>query len=85
MLIYYPLAHMVWAKGGLMGLYGGFGALDFAGGTVIHISSGVSAFVAAIMLKKRLHYPENMNPPYNVPFIMLGAGLVGLGLMRVVL
>jgi ammonia channel protein AmtB len=41
--------------------------------------------VAAIMLKKRLHYPENMNPPYNVPFIMLGAGLVGLGLMRVVL
>lgn len=78
-IIYYPMAHMVWAKGGLMGLYGGFGALDFAGGTVVHISSGVSAFVAAIVLKKRIAYPENMTPPHNVPFIMLGAGLLWFG------
>ncbi len=48
--IYTPLAHMVWAKGGFLGLYGGLGALDFAGGTVVHISSGVSALVAAIVL-----------------------------------
>lgn len=78
-LIYCPLAHMVWAKGGLMGLYGGFGALDFAGGTVVHITSGVSAFVAAIMLKNRKIYPNRLVAPHNVPFIMLGAGLLWFG------
>lgn len=78
-LIYSPLAHMVWAKGGLMGLYGGFGALDFAGGTVVHISSGVSALVAALMLKNRQSYPHHLTPPHNVPFIMLGAGLLWFG------
>lgn len=78
-LIYSPLAHMVWAKGGLMGLYGGFGALDFAGGTVVHISSGVSALVAALLLKNRKNYPGHLPPPHNVPFIMLGAGLLWFG------
>ncbi len=78
-LIYAPLAHMVWAKGGLMGLYGGFGALDFAGGTVVHISSGVSALVAALMLKNRRSYPSSLSAPHNVPFIMLGAGLLWFG------
>lgn len=78
-LIYSPLAHMVWAKGGLMGLYGGFGALDFAGGTVVHISSGVSALVAALLLKNRKSYPNYLTPPHNVPFIMLGAGLLWFG------
>lgn len=77
--IYTPLAHMVWAKGGLMGLYGGFGALDFAGGTVVHISSGVSALVAAIMLGNRKSYPSHLTAPHNVPFIMLGAGLLWFG------
>lgn len=77
--IYCPLAHMVWAKGGLMGLYGGFGALDFAGGTVVHISSGVSAIVAAIVLGPRKSYPNNLSAPHNVPFIMLGAGLLWFG------
>lgn len=77
--IYSPLAHMVWAKGGLLGLYGGWGALDFAGGTVVHISSGVSAFVAAIVLKPRKTYPERLSPPHNVPFILLGAGLLWFG------
>ena len=48
-IIYSPLAHMVWAKGGFLGLYGGIGALDFAGGTVVHISSGVSALVAVFV------------------------------------
>ncbi|BAZ11316.1 ammonium transporter [Calothrix sp. NIES-4071] len=77
--IYSPLAHMVWAKGGLLGLYGGMGALDFAGGTVVHISSGVSALVAAIMLGSRKTYPDRVSPPHNVPFILLGAGLLWFG------
>jgi ammonium transporter, Amt family len=77
--IYSPLAHMVWAKGGLLGLYGGMGALDFAGGTVVHISSGVSALVAAIMLGSRKTYPDRLSPPHNVPFILLGAGLLWFG------
>ncbi len=77
--IYTPLAHMVWAKGGFLGLYGGIGALDFAGGTVVHISSGVSALVAAIVLGPRKTYPDRLSPPHNVPFILLGAGLLWFG------
>lgn len=77
--IYCPLAHMVWAKGGLMGLYGGLGALDFAGGTVVHISSGVSALVAAIVIGPRKTYPDQPSAPHNVPFILLGAGLLWFG------
>ncbi|MDM9381518.1 ammonium transporter [Chlorogloeopsis sp. ULAP01] len=77
--IYTPLAHMVWAKGGFLGLYGGIGALDFAGGTVVHISSGVSALVAAIILGPRKTYPDRLSPPHNVPFILLGAGLLWFG------
>lgn len=60
-----------------MGLYGGFGALDFAGGTVVHISSGVSALVAAMMLGKRRG--SGHTAPHNVPFILLGAGLLWFG------
>ncbi|WP_216351307.1 ammonium transporter [Leptolyngbya sp. 'hensonii'] len=78
-LIYAPVAHMVWAKGGLMGLYGGFGALDFAGGTVVHISSGVSALVAALIIGPRKTYPNQPSPPHNVPYILLGAGLLWFG------
>ncbi|BAZ33334.1 ammonium transporter [Cylindrospermum sp. NIES-4074] len=77
--IYTPLAHMVWAKGGFLGLYGGLGALDFAGGTVVHISSGVSALVAAIVLGPRKTHPDRLSPPHNVPFILLGAGLLWFG------
>jgi ammonium transporter, Amt family len=76
-VIYPPLAHMVWAKGGFMGLYGGMGALDFAGGTVVHISSGISALVAAMMLGKRRG--AGHTAPHNVPFILLGAGLLWFG------
>jgi Amt family ammonium transporter len=78
-LVYSPLAHMVWAKGGLLGLYGGWGALDFAGGTVVHISSGVSALVAAAVLGPRKTHPDRLSPPHNVPFILLGAGLLWFG------
>ncbi|WP_448275884.1 ammonium transporter [Nostoc sp. DSM 114160] len=77
--VYAPLAHMVWAKGGFLGLYGGLGALDFAGGTVVHISSGVSALVAAIVLGPRKTHPDRLSPPHNVPFILLGAGLLWFG------
>jgi Amt family ammonium transporter len=78
-IVYTPLAHMVWAKGGFLGLYGGLGALDFAGGTVVHISSGVSALVAAIVLGPRKTHPDRLSPPHNVPFILLGAGLLWFG------
>lgn len=77
--IYCPMAHMVWAKGGLIGLYGGFGALDFAGGTVVHITSGFSALIAALVLGRRKSYPNHLTAPHNVPFIMLGAGLLWFG------
>jgi len=77
--IYCPLAHMVWAKGGFIGLYGGLGALDFAGGTVVHISSGVSALVAAIVIGPRKTFPSQLTAPHNVPFILLGAGLLWFG------
>ncbi|MBE9002243.1 ammonium transporter [Nostoc sp. LEGE 12447] len=77
--VYAPLAHMVWAKGGFLGLYGGLGALDFAGGTVVHISSGISALVAAIVLGPRKTHPDRLSPPHNVPFILLGAGLLWFG------
>ena len=70
---------MVWAKGGFLGLYGGIDALDFAGGTVVHISSGVAALVAAMVLGPRKSYPDRLSPPHNVPFILLGAGLLWFG------
>lgn len=77
--IYCPIAHMVWAKGGWLGVNNGLGALDFAGGTVVHISSGVSALVAAIILGPRRNYPSQLTPPHNVPYILLGAGLLWFG------
>ncbi|NJL23167.1 MAG: ammonium transporter [Leptolyngbyaceae cyanobacterium SM1_3_5] len=77
--IYSPMAHMVWGKGGLIGLYGGFGALDFAGGTVVHILSATSALVAAFVIGPRRTYPTQSAPPHNVPYILLGAGLLWFG------
>lgn len=78
--ILYPIfAHMVWGVGGFIGGYGGLGALDFAGGTVVHISSGVSALVAAWMIGSRKTYPNQPAAPHNVPYILLGAGLLWFG------
>jgi Amt family ammonium transporter len=74
-LIYSPLAHWVWGKGWI----GSLGALDFAGGTVVHISSGVSALVAAWLLGSRKGYPEQPHIPHNVPFVLLGIGLLWFG------
>jgi ammonium transporter, Amt family len=74
--IYSPLAHMVWGKGYIGAT---LGALDFAGGTVVHISSGVSAVVAAWMVGKRRTYPNQPAAPHNVPYVLLGIGLLWFG------
>jgi len=78
-LVYDPLAHMVWGKGGLVGMLGGWGALDFAGGTVVHVNAGVAALACALVLGKRLGYPGGMSPPHSLPFAVLGAGLLWFG------
>jgi Amt family ammonium transporter len=78
-IVYDPLAHMVWG-GGKLGLgEGNLGALDFAGGTVVHISSGISALVCAIVIGKRLGYGSDPMPPHNMPFCLVGAALLWFG------
>jgi Amt family ammonium transporter len=74
-LVYSPLAHWVWAPGGWLRE---LGALDFAGGTVVHISSGVSALVAALVIGKRVTNGDRMQP-HDVPMTVLGAGLLWFG------
>ncbi|WP_161880446.1 ammonium transporter [Deinococcus alpinitundrae] len=75
LLIYSPLAHMVWG-GGWLGVRG---ALDFAGGTVIHIAAGVSALVAAFVLGPRIGHGRTAHVPHNVPFVLLGAAILWFG------
>ncbi|MGH9397060.1 MAG: ammonium transporter [Terriglobia bacterium] len=79
--VYAPMAHMVWGKGGLLSatLGGIFPALDFAGGTVVHITSGVSALVCAIYLGKRVGYPHEPMPPHSVVLSFIGACLLWVG------
>jgi len=75
-LVYDPLCHWVWGEGGwLLSL----GALDFAGGTVVHLSSGISALVLALFLGKRKGYPHERMAPHNLPMTLLGAGLLWFG------
>jgi len=74
--IYDPLAHWVWGVGGWIR---NMGALDFAGGTVVHISSGVSALVAALMFGRRIGYGREPMPPHNLPFSVIGAALLWVG------
>src|SRR5688572_15071895 len=80
-LVYLPLAHMVWGKGGLFNwaLGGKVPVLDFAGGTVVHISSGFSALVAALVLGKRRGFPHEPMPPHNVILSLVGTGLLWVG------
>src|SRR3989441_1480681 len=80
-LVYDPMAHMVWGKGGLLNaaLGGRFPTLDFAGGTVVHITSGVSALVCALYLGKRLGYPKEPMPPHSVVLSFIGACLLWVG------
>jgi Amt family ammonium transporter len=75
-IVYFPIAHMVWAGGGL---FFEMGALDFAGGTVVHINAGVSALVAALILGKRRGYPTEPMPPHSLTLTMVGTGLLWVG------
>jgi len=75
LLIYCPIAHWVWGGGWLAGL----GALDFAGGAVVHISSGISALVCALMLGTRQGYGTDYMAPHNLPMVLLGTGLIWVG------
>ncbi len=77
--VYDPLAHWVWANGGILGTAGGMGALDFAGGTVVHINAGMAALAAVLILGRRKGFPEKISPPHNLPFAVLGAGLLWFG------
>jgi Amt family ammonium transporter len=74
--VYNPLCHWVWAVGGWMG---GLGALDFAGGTVVHISSGISALAAALIIGKRMGYGTTAYIPHNLPMTLTGAALLWFG------
>ncbi|AGL00524.1 ammonium transporter [Desulfoscipio gibsoniae] len=74
-LVYDPICHWVWGGGWLMEL----GALDFAGGTVVHISSGISALVAALVLGRRKGYGTERMVPHNIPYVVLGAALLWFG------
>ncbi len=80
-VVYSPMAHMVWGKGGLLNaaLGGAFPTLDFAGGTVVHVTSGVSALVCALYLGKRLGYPDQSVPPHSVVLSFIGACLLWVG------
>ena len=75
-IVYFPIAHMVWASSGF---FFKAGALDFAGGTVVHINAGVSALVASIMLGKRMGYPTTPMPPHSLTLTGVGTGLLWVG------
>jgi Amt family ammonium transporter len=75
-LVYDPVCHMVWAVGGFLR---NMGALDFAGGTVVHINAGVAGLVTALFLGKRVGYENKAMPIHNLPFVVLGAGLLWFG------
>lgn len=81
LIVYCPMAHMVWGKGGLLNasLGGAFPTLDFAGGTVVHVTSGVSALVCALYLGKRVGYPREPMPPHSVVLSFIGACLLWVG------
>jgi Amt family ammonium transporter len=80
LVVYAPMAHMVWGKGGFLNAAGGhFPTLDFAGGTVVHITSGVSALVCALYLGKRVGYPKQPMPPHSLVLSFVGACLLWVG------
>jgi Amt family ammonium transporter len=81
LVVYFPMAHMVWGKGGLLNAFSGgrIPSFDFAGGTVVHITSGVSALVCAIYLGKRLGYPNTPAKPHNLVISFIGACLLWVG------
>lgn len=74
--VYDPVCHWVWGDGGFLRMWG---VQDFAGGIVVHVTAGVSALAAALFLGKRIGYPNKISPPHNLPFAVLGAGLLWFG------
>ena len=80
-IVYYPLAHMVWGKGGFLNAFSGgqFPVFDFAGGTVVHISTGVSALVCALYIGHRKGYPQEPMKPHSLVLSFIGAGLLWVG------
>jgi len=80
-LVYFPMAHMVWGKGGFLNAFlgGRIPCFDFAGGTVVHITSGVSALICALYLGKRVGYPEFPSKPHNLVISFIGACLLWVG------
>jgi Amt family ammonium transporter len=81
LMVYFPMAHMVWGKGGFLNAYlgGSIPTFDFAGGTVVHITSGVSALVCALYLGKRVGYPTESMRPHSLVLSMVGACLLWVG------
>jgi Amt family ammonium transporter len=80
LLVYCPMAHMVWGVGGLLNATGGhIPSLDFAGGTVVHVTSGVSALICALYLGKRIGYPHTAMPPHSMVLSFVGACLLWVG------
>src|SRR5581483_7770305 len=81
LVVYAPMAHMVWGKGGLLNaaLGGRFPTLDFAGGTVVHITSGISALVCAIYLGNRMGYPDKPMPSHSLVLSFIGACMLWVG------
>jgi Amt family ammonium transporter len=75
-LVYNPVAHWIWGVGGFMRE---MGALDFAGGTVVHINAGMAALAAALVMGRRQGFPDTMSPPHSLPLALLGAGLLWFG------
>jgi len=75
-IVYDPVAHWVWGVGGFLRK---MGALDFAGGTVVHINAGIAALISALVLGRRLGYPHKLPPPHNLPFAVMGAALLWFG------
>jgi ammonium transporter, Amt family len=80
-IVYFPMAHMVWGKGGLLNAFlgGKIPTFDFAGGTVVHITSGVSALVCALYLGKRVGFPKEPMKPHNLVLSVIGACLLWVG------
>ena len=74
--VYDPVCHWVWGVGGFIRK---MGALDFAGGTVVHINAGIAALASALVLGKRVGYPNKISPPHNLPFSVIGASLLWVG------
>jgi Amt family ammonium transporter len=78
-LVYAPVCHWMWGQGGFLGLLGGAGAVDFAGGIVVHVNAGMAALAAVLMMGKRKGFPDAISPPHNLPVAVLGAGMLWFG------